>query len=128
MDWIISMKTIVTIILFVVYGIFYMVLGNLLVTSFFFGRVSFMAIFGLIFVTVHMVLMLSGVNKIGKTQKMHRSQYLKREESSTHIDSPIQDTCGFEHIIEASSNRICPFCGERVQFEDTVCSHCGHDI
>lgn len=128
MDWIISMKTLVTVILFVVYGIFYMVLGNLLVTSLFFGRVSFMAIFGLIFVTVHMVIMLSGVNKIGKKTKVYQSQYLKREESSTHTDSPIQDTCGFDHIVEASSNRICPFCGSKVEFGDAVCPHCGHDI
>lgn len=105
-----------------------MALGNLFVTSLFFGRVSFMAIFGLIFVTIHMILMLMGVNKIGKKKVLRSPIYNTKKESSTHVDAPINDTCGFEHMVKDTSIRICPFCGKQVNFESTICPHCNHDI
>lgn len=130
MDWIISMKAIITLCLLAVYGIFYMALGNLLVTSLFFGRISFMAVFGLIFVTIHMILMIMGVNKIGVKKRTANSPYIhtRKNVSSTHVDETVEDTCGFEHMVDVHSVRICPFCGSKVQFEDAVCPHCNHEI
>lgn len=119
------MNIVFMIFIFMMYAVFYFVLGNILVTSFLFGRVSGIAILGLIFVTVHMILMAKSLGGKRKSQKEQAYKPIRQERTNV---STIEDTCTFEHDISDYDRRFCPFCGKEVKHSAAKCPHCNHEI
>ena len=136
-----------------IYSVFYIALIPLFLESVIYGysiveTIIYLGV--LIFVTIHMRMMLKGINKTSKKLKEKRLDYrtkkqasaIRREEyfskeyqdkvRNTSIDELrsgvlSDDCCGIEHDVPYGQ-RYCPFCGEKAKHEDAVCSICQHEI